>query len=68
VLDLTFIVGRSKEVKGALLKELNRRVVEEVGISKDDMMILLYELPGENISFGQGLAQRAHISAALAQG
>jgi hypothetical protein len=25
-------------------------------------MITLYEVPGENISFGQGLAQRAHIS------
>ena len=25
-------------------------------------MITLYETPGENISFGRGLAQRAHIS------
>ena len=66
LLELTFIVGRSKDVKLALLKELNRRVVEAIGISKDDLVVLLYELPGENISFGQGLAQRAHISAALA--
>jgi hypothetical protein len=68
VLELAFIVGPSKDVKLALLKELNRRVVEEVGISKDDIMILLYELRGENISFSQWLAQRACISAALAQG
>jgi len=26
-------------------------------------VITLYEVPGENISFGRGLAQRAHISA-----
>jgi hypothetical protein len=25
-------------------------------------MITFYEVPGENISFGRGLAQRAHIS------
>jgi 4-oxalocrotonate tautomerase len=67
LLELTFIVGRSRDVKLALLKELNRRVVEAIGISKDDLMVMLYELPGENISFGQGLAQRAHISAGLAQ-
>lgn len=66
LLELTFIAGRSKDVKLALLKELNRRVVEAIGLSKDDLLVLLYELPGENISFGQGLAQRAHISAALA--
>jgi hypothetical protein len=28
-----------------------------------DLVVLIYEMPGENISFGQGLAQRAHISA-----
>jgi Tautomerase enzyme len=65
VLKLTFIVGRSKETRLALLKELNKRVVAATGISPDDLNILLYELPGENISFGQGLAQRAHISAGI---
>jgi phenylpyruvate tautomerase PptA (4-oxalocrotonate tautomerase family) len=63
LLKLTFIVGRPKETRLALLKELNKRVVAATGISPDDLSILLYELPGENISFGQGLAQRAHISA-----
>jgi hypothetical protein len=32
--------------------------------SPDDFNIRLHQLPGENISFGQRLAQRAHISAA----
>jgi hypothetical protein len=63
VLEITFIAGRPKETRLALLKELNKRVVAETGISPDDPMILLYELPGENISFGRGLAQRAHIPA-----
>lgn len=63
LLEITFITGRPKETRLALLKELNKRVVEAVGISPDDLSVLIYETAGENISFGQGLAQRAHISA-----
>jgi hypothetical protein len=63
LLELTFISGRSRETRLVLLQELNRRVVEATGISPDDLTILLYELPGENVSFGRGLAQRAHFSA-----
>jgi len=54
VLELTFIAGRPKETRLALLKELNDRVVDATSISPDDLCVLLYELPGENISFGQG--------------
>lgn len=63
LLKLIFIVGRPKDIRLALLKEVNKRVVEATGISPDDLAIVLEELPGENVSFGQGLAQRAHISA-----
>lgn len=63
LLELTFITGRPKETRLALLRELNERIVAATGISPDDLSIMLYELPGENISFGRGLAQRAHISA-----
>ncbi|WP_046868185.1 tautomerase family protein [Microvirga massiliensis] len=63
LLELTFIVGRPKETRLMLLKELNERVVVATGISPDDLNVLIYELPGENISFGRGVAQRAHISA-----
>ncbi len=45
-----------------MLKELNARIVTAVGISPDDVVIQLIEGPGENFSFGQGLAQRASIS------
>ena len=59
ILDLTFIQGRPKETRLALLKDINGRVAAAAALSPDDMLISLYELPGENISFGQGEAQRA---------
>src|SRR3981189_3555651 len=62
VLEIAFLAGRPKETRLALLKELNARIVAGAGISPDDLMIQLYEGPGENFSFGQGLSQRAFIS------
>jgi hypothetical protein len=62
VLEIAFIAGRPKETRLALLKELNARIVAGAGISPDDLMIQLSEEPGENFSFGRGLAQRASIS------
>jgi hypothetical protein len=61
VLEITFISGRPKEKRLGLLKALNEAVVSAAGISPDDLLITLYETPGENISFGRGLAQRAHV-------
>ena len=66
VLEITFISGRPKEKRLGLLKALNDTVVAAAGISPDDLMIAFYEVPGDNISFGRGLAQRADISAAAA--
>jgi hypothetical protein len=62
LLELTFIAGRSKETRLALLKSLNEKVVAAARISPSDLVILLYEIAGENASFGSGLAQRAHIA------
>jgi hypothetical protein len=62
LLEVAFISGRPKEIRLALLEELNRRIVACAGISPDDLMIQLSESPGENFSFGQGLAQRASVS------
>jgi hypothetical protein len=62
LLEITFISGRPKETRLALLKELNQRIVAGAGISPDDLLINLYEIAGENVSFGQGLAQRAFIA------
>src|ERR1700757_238001 len=62
VLEITFISGRPKEKRLGLLKALNDAVVSAAGISPDDLLIALYETPGENISFGRGLARRAHVA------
>ena len=62
LLEVAFISGRPKETRLALLKELNARIVAGADISPDDLMIGLFEGPGENFSFGQGLAQRAFVS------
>jgi hypothetical protein len=62
LLEVTFISGRSKETRLGQLKALNDGVVAAAEIPPDDLFIMLYEIPGENISFGRGLAQRAHIS------
>ena len=42
------------------MKDINIRVAAAAGLSPDDLLITLYEVPGENISFGQGEAQRAN--------
>ncbi|HEY2185965.1 MAG TPA: tautomerase family protein, partial [Xanthobacteraceae bacterium] len=60
VLEITFIQGRPKETRLARLKDINARVAVAAGLSPDDLLITLYEIPGENISFGQGEAQRAN--------
>ena len=62
LLEIAFISGRPKETRLALLKELNAGIVAAAGISPDDLMVQLTEAPGENYSFGRGLAQRAFIS------
>jgi phenylpyruvate tautomerase PptA (4-oxalocrotonate tautomerase family) len=59
ILEISFIQGRSKEMRLTLLKDINARVAAAAAVPADDMIIVLQEVPGENISFGQGEAQRA---------
>jgi len=55
--------ARLSQVSNAVQQGLiSARVVPAAEISPDDLLITLYETPGENISFGRGLAHRAHIS------
>ena len=63
ILDITLIQGRPKETRLALLKDINTRVAAAGGVSPNDVMIILYEVAGENISFGQGEAQRSNAVA-----
>jgi hypothetical protein len=62
LLELTYITGRPKEARLALLKLLDEKVAAAAKISPDDVVIMVYEIAGENASFGSGLAQRAHIA------
>ena len=62
LLELTFMTGRPKETRLALLESLNEKVVAAVKIAPADLVVMLYEVAGENASFGSGLAQRAHIA------
>ncbi len=64
LIEISFIAGRPRDTRLALLKAINANIVAAVGISPDDVLTMLYETPGENISFGRGEAQRAHIGAA----
>jgi Tautomerase enzyme len=63
LLELTFITGRPKETRLALLKSLNEKIAAAVKISPADLVVMVYEIAGENVSVGSGLAQRAHIMA-----
>ena len=47
ILDVSFIQGRPKETRLALLKDINTRIAMAAGVSPDDIMITLYEVPGE---------------------
>src|SRR5262245_59207750 len=63
LLKLTFSAGRPQETRLVLLQALNERLVAATGIWPDDLSVLMDELPGEHMSCGQGVAQRAHIAA-----
>ena len=63
LVEITFIAGRDNNARLKLLKVINERVVSTMGISPDDLAIMVYETAGENVSFGRGEAQRAHIGA-----
>jgi hypothetical protein len=63
LLEITFITGRDRNARLKLLKVVNKRVVAALGISPDDLAIMVYETAGENVSFGRGEAQRAHVAA-----
>src|SRR6267154_3519043 len=44
LLELTFITGRPKETRLALLKSLNEKTVAAAKISPADLVVLLYEI------------------------
>jgi hypothetical protein len=68
LIEVTFIAGRDNNARLKLLKVINERVVSAMGISPDDLAIMVYETAGENVSFGRGEAQRAHVTADAREG
>ena len=59
MIEIVFITGRSDEVKKALIAGITSRIVEAVGQRPDDVFIMLSEVTGSGVSFGNGLTQRA---------
>ena len=63
LLGVTFITGRAKYARLALLKSLSEKIVAAVTISPGDLVDMLHETAGQNASFGSDLAPRAHLAA-----
>ena len=59
IIEITFLVGRDATFKKALLAAINRNLVAARVIGADDVFVMITEIGLANLSFGQGLAQRA---------
>lgn len=59
MIEISFVSGRTDDVKKGLLADLNRRLVAAAGVRTDDVFVVLYDVGPANVSFGRGLAQRA---------
>jgi phenylpyruvate tautomerase PptA (4-oxalocrotonate tautomerase family) len=59
MIEISFIEGRSDDVKKTLISELNARLTAAARVRTDDVVVVLYEVGRANVSFGQGLTQRA---------
>ncbi|GER09574.1 tautomerase family protein [Variovorax boronicumulans] len=54
VVTVTFGTSRTVEQKRKLAELVTRYAVEKVGVSKDDISLMMYSIPLENMSFGGG--------------
>jgi 4-oxalocrotonate tautomerase len=59
IIQITLNTGRTVEMKEALYKRIVDLLVESVQVRPEDVMINLVEVPKENWSFGNGIAQYA---------
>src|SRR5512146_563065 len=62
IVEITFLVGRDDEQKKSLLAAISRNLVAAGAVGGDDVFVLITEIGRANVSFGQGLAQRAPIA------
>lgn len=54
VVTVTFGTSRTVEQKRKLAELVTRYAVEKVGVSEDDISLMMYAIPLENMSFGGG--------------
>ena len=54
VVTVTFGTSRTLEQKRKLAELVTRYAVEKVGVSQDDISLMMYAIPLENMSFGGG--------------
>lgn len=59
IIEIIFLEGRDDEIKKSVLAEINGNLVGAGVVGTDDVFIMITEIGRANISFGQGLAQRA---------
>jgi phenylpyruvate tautomerase PptA (4-oxalocrotonate tautomerase family) len=64
IIEITFLEGRDDGVKKSLLAAINESLVATGVVGPDDVFIMITEVGRANVSFGQGLAQRASWSPA----
>jgi phenylpyruvate tautomerase PptA (4-oxalocrotonate tautomerase family) len=58
-IQITLNAGRTMEMKKALYKAVADGLYEKAGMRREDVIINLVEVPKENWSFGNGIAQYA---------
>ena len=59
IIQITLNVGRTTEMKRALYARIAELLSESPGVRPQDVFISLVEVPRENWSFGNGIAQYA---------
>jgi 4-oxalocrotonate tautomerase len=59
VVQITLNAGRTVEMKKALYARIAELLHERAGVRKEDVLVSLVEVPKENWSFGNGVAQYA---------
>jgi 5-carboxymethyl-2-hydroxymuconate isomerase len=59
VIELSFIEGRSDEMKKALHRRMNEKLVATGLVRSDDVFVIMTEVGAANASIGAGVAQRA---------
>jgi len=59
VIELSFIEGRSDEMKKALHRRMNEKLVATGLVRSDDVFVIMTEVGAANASIGAGVVQRA---------